>query len=46
MAVIGLDYTAVRTGLRAMGLALDPDGWRALRHIEAGALAAMNEARS
>lgn len=46
MAVIGLDYTAVRIGLRAMGIRLDPDGWHALRQIEAGALAAMNEARS
>lgn len=46
MAVIGLDYTAVRIGLRAMGLALDPDGWADLRRIEAGAIEAMNEARS
>jgi len=46
MVLIGLDYTAVRIGLRAQGLALDPDGWVALRQIEAGALDAMNEARS
>lgn len=46
MAVIGLDYTAVRIGLRAMGIALDPDGWQALRQIEAGAIEAMNEVRS
>ena len=46
MAVIGLDYTAVRIGLRAQGIALDPDGWRQLRQIEAGALDAMNEDRT
>lgn len=42
MAVIGLDYTAVRIGLRAAGLRLDPDGWCDLRLIEAGAIEAMN----
>ncbi|MFZ5710349.1 MAG: DUF1799 domain-containing protein [Pseudomonadota bacterium] len=46
MAVIGLDYTAVRIGLRAQGIRLDPDGWQDLRQIEAGAVEAMNEARS
>ncbi|MFZ5749912.1 MAG: DUF1799 domain-containing protein [Pseudomonadota bacterium] len=45
MAVIGLDYTAVRIGLRAERIALDPDGWRQMRLIEAGALDAMNEGR-
>lgn len=45
MAVIGLDYTAVRIGLRAERIVLDPDGWRQLRLIEAGALDAMNEGR-
>lgn len=45
MAVIGLDYTAVRIGLRAQAIALDPDGWAALRLIEAGAIEAMNEDR-
>lgn len=46
MVVIGLDYTAVRIGLRAQGIRLDPDGWAELRAIEAGALEAMNEART
>lgn len=46
MAVIGLDYTAVRIGLRAMGIRIDPDTWRDLREIESGAVNAMNEART
>lgn len=46
MAVIGLDYTAVRIGLRAAGLKIDPDTWRDFRLIEAGAVEAMNEAKS
>lgn len=46
MQVIGLDYTAVRIGLRAQGIRLDPDGWTQLRAIEGGAISAMNEARS
>lgn len=41
-AVIGLDYTAVRIGLRAAGLRLDPDAWGQLQLIEAGAIEAMN----
>ena len=45
MAVIGLDYTAVRIGLRAAGIRIDPDIWRDLRLIEAGAIEAMNEDR-
>lgn len=46
MAVIGLDYTAVRIGLRAAGIRIDADTWRDLRLIEAGAIKAMNEDRS
>lgn len=46
MAVIGLDYTAVRIGLRAAGIRIDPDTWRDLRQIETGAVEAMNEAKS
>lgn len=43
MAVIGLDYTAVRLGIRAAGLRLDPDDWQDMRLIEAAAVEAMNE---
>ena len=46
MAVIGLDYTGVRSGLRAAGIRLDPAGWHDLRTIESAAIRAMNEAKS
>lgn len=46
MAVIGLDYTAVRIGLRAAGFRLDRRAWDDLRSVESAAIRAMNEARS
>ena len=39
----GLDYTAVRAGLKMAGIALTPAQWGDVQLIEAGAVAALNE---
>lgn len=43
-AAVGLDYAGVAAGLAAEELALDAQGWRDLRAIEAGAVEEMNRA--
>jgi len=42
---IGLDYSAVRVGLDALGIAVTPDLWRGLLIMENAACAALNEER-
>ncbi len=40
---IGLDYTAVRAGLDAEGIAVTPELWRGLRAMESEAVSVLNE---
>ncbi|MFH0299825.1 DUF1799 domain-containing protein [Bradyrhizobium sp. 31Argb] len=41
---IGLDYSAVRVGLEAEGIAITPELWRGLRVMEDEATDALNKA--
>lgn len=42
IAVIGLDYTAVRCGLSAAGIRVTPEIWAGLQVMEAEAVREMN----
>lgn len=43
LVATGLDYTGAEAGLRLAGIAITPDVWAQVQHIETGAVSAMLE---